>query len=40
MAIIGLDLKEKGKLQRYNLFATVMSNLGLDMMAKRKFKYR
>lgn len=36
MAIIGLDLKEKGKLSKDTIVATVMSNLGLDMMAKRE----
>ena len=36
MAIIGLYLKEKGKLSKDTIVATVMSNLGLDMMAKEK----
>jgi phosphoglucosamine mutase len=36
MAIIGLDLKKKGKLSNNTIVATVMSNLGLDMMAKRE----
>lgn len=36
MAIIGLDLKKKGKLSKDTIVATVMSNLGLGMMAKRE----
>jgi phosphoglucosamine mutase len=36
MAITGLYLKEKGKLSKDTIVATVMSNLGLDMMAKRE----
>jgi len=36
MAIIGLDLKKKGKLSSNTIVATVMSNLGLDIMAKRE----
>ena len=36
MAIIGLDLKQKGKLAKDTIVATVMSNLGLDIMAKKE----
>jgi len=36
MAVIGLDLKKKGKLVRDTIVATVMSNMGLDIMAKRE----
>lgn len=36
MSIIGLDLKKKGKLSKDTIVTTVMSNLGLDMMAKRE----
>ncbi|MFZ5985699.1 MAG: phosphoglucosamine mutase [Bacillota bacterium] len=36
MAIIGLDLKRKGKLSKDTVVATVMSNLGLDIMAKKE----
>lgn len=36
MAIIGLDLKRKGKLKSDTIVATVMSNLGLDIMAKEQ----
>ncbi|TYQ15893.1 UNVERIFIED_CONTAM: phosphoglucosamine mutase [Acetivibrio alkalicellulosi] len=36
MSIIGLELKNKGKLSKDTIVATVMSNLGLDMMAKRE----
>jgi phosphoglucosamine mutase len=36
MAIIGLDLKRKGKLAKDTIVATVMSNLGFDIMAKRE----
>lgn len=34
MAIIGNDLKKKGKLANNTIVATVMSNLGLDIMGK------
>jgi phosphoglucosamine mutase len=34
IAILGLHLKRKGKLNKNTIVATVMSNLGLDMMAK------
>jgi phosphoglucosamine mutase len=34
MAILGLHLKRKGKLNKNTIVATVMSNLGLDLMAK------
>lgn len=34
MAIIGLHLKEQGKLAHNTVVATVMSNMGLDIMAK------
>lgn len=34
MAIIGLELKQKGKLADNAIVATVMSNLGFDIMAK------
>ncbi|WP_024833457.1 phosphoglucosamine mutase [Ruminiclostridium josui] len=34
MAIIGLYLKEKGMLSQNTIVATVMSNMGLDIMAK------
>jgi phosphoglucosamine mutase len=33
MAIIGLELKKRGKLARDTIVATVMSNLGFDIMA-------
>lgn len=36
MAIIGLDLKNKGKLAKDTIVATIMSNLGFDIMAKRE----
>lgn len=36
MAIIGLDLARKGKLAHNTIVATVMSNLGLEIMAKRE----
>lgn len=36
MAIIGLDLKAQGKLAQNAIVATVMSNLGFDIMAKRE----
>lgn len=36
MAIIGLDLKRKGKLAKDTIVATVMSNLGFDIMAKKE----
>lgn len=36
MAIIGLKLKEEGKLAENTIVATVMSNLGFDIMAKRE----
>jgi len=36
MAIIGLELKKQGKLSNNTIVATVMSNLGLDIMAKRE----
>lgn len=36
MAVIGLELKKKGKLKSNTIVATVMSNLGLDIMAKEK----
>lgn len=36
MAIIGLDLKEKGNLAQNTIVATVMSNLGLDILAKKQ----
>ncbi|MCX7843738.1 MAG: phosphoglucosamine mutase [Clostridia bacterium] len=36
MAIIGLELKKKGKLAEDTIVATVMSNLGFDIMAKRE----
>ncbi|HEX2926814.1 MAG TPA: phosphoglucosamine mutase [Ruminiclostridium sp.] len=36
MAIIGLYLKEKGMLAHNTIVATVMSNMGLDIMAKNK----
>lgn len=36
MAIIGLELKKKGKLAKDTIVATVMSNLGFDIMAKRE----
>lgn len=36
MAIIGLELKKQGKLTNNTIVATVMSNLGLDIMAKRE----
>jgi phosphoglucosamine mutase len=34
MTIIGLDLMERGKLAKNTIVATVMSNLGLDIMGK------
>lgn len=34
MAIIGLELKKKGRLYKNTIVATVMSNLGFDMMSK------
>lgn len=36
MAVIGLDLAKKGKLSKNTIVATVMSNLGFDIMAKRE----
>lgn len=36
MAIIGLDLKKKGKLSKDTIVATVMSNMGFDIMAKKE----
>ncbi len=36
LAIIGLALKEKGRLSKNTIVATVMSNLGLDIMAKQE----
>ena len=36
MAIIGLYLKSKGLLESNTIVATVMSNLGLDIMAKKE----
>lgn len=36
MAIIGLDLKDKGNLDQNTIVATVMSNLGLDILAKKE----
>ncbi|MCX7708671.1 MAG: phosphoglucosamine mutase [Clostridia bacterium] len=36
MAIIGLELKKKGKLNHDTIVATVMSNLGFDIMAKKE----
>jgi phosphoglucosamine mutase len=36
MAIIGLYLKDKGELAGNTIVATVMSNLGFDIMAKRE----
>lgn len=36
MAICGLDMKEKGKLIDDTIVATVMSNLGFDITAKRE----
>ena len=36
MAIIGLDLKKRGKLDKDTIVATIMSNMGLDMMAERE----
>jgi phosphoglucosamine mutase len=36
MAIIGLELIKTGKLAKNAIVATVMSNLGLDIMAKRE----
>lgn len=36
MAIIGLDLKKKGKLNKDTIVATVMSNMGFDIMAKKE----
>jgi phosphoglucosamine mutase len=36
MAIIGLELKKQGKLANNTIVATVMSNLGFDIMAKRE----
>lgn len=33
MAVIGLELKQKGKLVKNTIVATVMSNMGLDIMA-------
>lgn len=35
MAIIGLALKQKGRLEKNTIVATVMSNLGFDIMAQR-----
>ena len=36
MAIIGLQLKRKGRLAKDTIVATVMSNLGFDIMAKKE----
>ena len=36
MAIIGLEMKKKGNLPKDTIVATVMSNLGLDVMARRE----
>lgn len=36
MAIIGLELKKRGKLPHNTIVATVMSNLGFDIMAKKE----
>lgn len=36
MAIIGLEMKKRGKLKGNTIVATVMSNMGLDIMAKRE----
>jgi phosphoglucosamine mutase len=36
MAIIGLELKKKGRLTNDTIVATVMSNLGLDIMARKE----
>lgn len=36
MSIIGLELKRNGKLVKNTIVATVMSNLGFDIMAKRE----
>jgi phosphoglucosamine mutase len=36
MAIIGLDLKKKGMLTKDTIVATIMSNMGLDIMAKKE----
>lgn len=36
MAIIGLELKKQGKLAQNAIVATVMSNLGFDIMARRE----
>lgn len=36
MAVIGLELKKRGKLYKDTIVATVMSNLGFDIMAKRE----
>ncbi|MDF2523840.1 MAG: phosphoglucosamine mutase [Clostridiales bacterium] len=36
MAIIGLDLKKRGKLNQDTIVATVMSNLGFDIMARQE----
>ncbi len=35
MAIIGLALKQEGRLEKNTIVATVMSNLGLDIMAQQ-----
>jgi len=36
MAVIGLDLKKRGKLGKNTIVATVMSNMGFDIMAREK----
>ena len=36
MAVIGLELKKRGKLAKDTIVATVMSNLGFDIMAAEK----
>jgi len=36
MAIIGLDMKKQDKLKNNTIVATVMSNLGFDIMAKKE----
>ncbi|RCX17224.1 phosphoglucosamine mutase [Anaerobacterium chartisolvens] len=36
MAVIGLELKRRGRLAKDTIVATVMSNLGFDIMAKKE----
>jgi phosphoglucosamine mutase len=36
MAVIGLDMKRKGKLAKNTIVSTVMSNLGFEIMARRE----